>query len=158
MSLADRLSTGWHHYGMFLPQLLDDEQLEAIRRDFLGVADEIGIPLIAIPSYESPGVTFEYLPVERDWPSVHVSLMLFNWRIQQLDSPLSYFRHWCYAGVDMLTFVTVLRHLEQWAGDPADEPCGWTKRHTNPDVRVGLRRIRAADRFTWDNVEQIPGM
>jgi hypothetical protein len=123
------------------PLLQDDISLDEYRIELADVADILGVPLIPIPPSEHPGIGFAFLPDDQTWFEAHLSLMAFNWRIQAQDAPYSYCAGWCYPGIGPDTFVTALRHLAAWGGDPAGEPTGWIKRHGSLDVRRNWRRL-----------------
>jgi hypothetical protein len=122
------------------PVRLDPGSIEPGKRELADIAAQVGVPLQPIPQNEDPGVSFAFLPDNLDWPEIHVTLMLVNWRMQVCDAPRSYCAHWCYPGIGFDTFLTVLHHLQLWGGDPADEPTGWVKRFGTLDVAYNWRR------------------
>lgn len=126
---------------MFHPLMQDDVDLEEYRSELADVAEVLGVPLTPIPPHDHPGIGFAYLPVDMAWPEVHLSLMAVNWRLQAQDAPRSYSVSWCYPGIGVDTFVTALRHLDLWGGDPAGEPTGWIKQHGTLNVPRRWRRL-----------------
>lgn len=132
---------------------IDPSTVDEQKQQLADVADVIGVPLQPMPSTRDRGVTFVYLPDDMTWPEIHVSLMLVNWRLQALDAPLSHCAIWCYAGVGLDTFATVLHHLRLWGGNPHDEPTGWIKRHGRLDVKYNWKRRPGLrlDQLGWDS-------
>lgn len=123
------------------PLLQDDISLEDYRVELADIAEVLGVPLDPIPPFDHPGIGFAFMPDDMAWPEVHLSLMAFNWRLQAMDAPRSYCASWCYPGIGPDTFVTALRQLTVWGGDPAGEPTGWIKRHGSLNVRRCWRRV-----------------
>ncbi len=131
---------------------VDMSTINEQKQQLADVADVLGVPLQPMPASIDRGVTFVFLPDDMDWPEVHVSLQIVNWRMQALDAPNSYCAIWCYAGTGIDTFTTVLHHLRLWGGDPHDEPTGWVKRHGTLNVKYNWRRQpgRRLDELGWD--------
>lgn len=103
-----------------------DEQKRRERLHLLTMALDRGLVLYQDPN-ASEYHTFQYTPPDSTWPFVHVSRMIFNWRLSEYDGYMAYGRFWCFGGVSTMTFAAALNQLAIWQGNPATEPQGWIK-------------------------------
>lgn len=95
------------------------------RLRYLEMAELEGVVLDPLP--QEYGMAFSFKNVEQpDWPEIHLSRMLVNWRIQE-SVGLFYGRYWCYASLSDHSFINAIRALKEWQGDPNAEPAGWIK-------------------------------
>jgi hypothetical protein len=133
-------------------QLLDQvEYTVRLREVHLEVARQVGVAL-EVPSAQErerygwrDGLDFLFRPASEDADLVHVTRMIFNWRLQVLrpnyGGGLDIVAHWCFPSAQHLeSFVAVVRALAVWRGDVHGEPAGYVKKlDARPETRTGRR-------------------
>jgi len=60
---------------------------------------------------------------------VDVVRMIYNWRVARTpkDAPMTYDRHWCFAGTGWKSLVVAVLAATEWDGGDATDPPGWNK-------------------------------
>ena len=61
---------------------------------------------------------------------IDIAEMLFNWRIvlSHKDDYYNSLHGWCYFGKDLVTFLTAVKHAQDWDPTTQEEPNGYDKR------------------------------
>jgi hypothetical protein len=60
---------------------------------------------------------------------VDVVRMIYNWRVARTskDAPMTYDRHWCFAGTGWPSLIAAVLAAAEWDGGDDTDPAGWNK-------------------------------